>query len=512
MPRLVAIEWGSREARVASARTRGSEVIFEHAFAIDLQPRDPGQTFADTDVGQRISAALAARGIGRSETLVAVGRASIELRQLTLPPAPPEELPEIVRFQALRQFTTINEQWPIDFVEVDAGGSESKEVIAAAISPEMVAQIRSTCEAGDLTPKRLILRPFAAASLYRRRNQRAKESCCLMVDLLVEEADLTVMLNDQVVLMRTVRLSVTTDPTAQARALLGEIRRTMAAGRNQLRGRRIESVVLCGSGEEQASLQSLVETELAHPVTTFDPFGELQFGGDLKNQRPESPGRFAPLIGMLLDEVDGTQHAIDFLHPRRRTEPPNRLLRIGLIAGVAVAACLALAFVSWNELAKLDNRVNELALQSKELDTSVERARERISETTLVEQFVESDFGWLDELYTLSAELPPAEDVIVSQLIMTLRSPSGAQMIVDGYARDPEHIQNLQAALRANDRAVLSKGGSDDPRQETYRWQYKETVELQPRVVDPPAPLSASSDAATPDEQDKQDEQSEQDE
>lgn len=119
MAKLLALEWGLREARVAVARTQGGSIVVEHAFGVDLGPRDPGQTFSDDTIGGKLAPALASRGIGRTETLVAVGRASIELRQLALPPCPLEELPDLVRFQALRQFTTIGEDWPIDFVYLD---------------------------------------------------------------------------------------------------------------------------------------------------------------------------------------------------------------------------------------------------------------------------------------------------------------------------------------------------------------------------------------------------------
>ena len=148
MARLLALEWDAREARVVVARTRGSEMVVEHAFGVELAPSDPGQTFADLNVGERIAAALAARNIGRSETLVAVGRASIELRQLTLPACPEDEQPDMVRFQALRQFTGIGDDWPLDFVPLDTGDSESLTVLAAAISPEMVDQIHAPLPVG----------------------------------------------------------------------------------------------------------------------------------------------------------------------------------------------------------------------------------------------------------------------------------------------------------------------------------------------------------------------------
>ena len=51
-------EWDAREARVAVGRGRGRDVVIDHAFAVELVPRDPGQTFADIDVGKRVAAAL----------------------------------------------------------------------------------------------------------------------------------------------------------------------------------------------------------------------------------------------------------------------------------------------------------------------------------------------------------------------------------------------------------------------------------------------------------------------
>ena len=75
MAKLLALEWGLREARVAVARTHGDDIVVEQAFAVDLGPRDPGQTFSDETVADKLAKALVARGLGRTETLVAVGRA-----------------------------------------------------------------------------------------------------------------------------------------------------------------------------------------------------------------------------------------------------------------------------------------------------------------------------------------------------------------------------------------------------------------------------------------------------
>ncbi|MBU1155951.1 MAG: 30S ribosomal protein S13, partial [Proteobacteria bacterium] len=46
--------------------------------------------------------------------------------------------------------------------------------------------------------------------------------------------------------------------------------------------------------------------------------------GDLRRSLPENADRFAPLLGALWDELEGTPHALDFLNPRHRPKPPSR--------------------------------------------------------------------------------------------------------------------------------------------------------------------------------------------
>src|SRR4051812_36698464 len=114
MSRLIALEWDAKEARVAIGRSRVGGVTVDQAFVVPLPEREEGKP--EPDVGSILARALADHGISRAEALVAVGRSNIELRFLSTPPVPEDELPEIVRFQAVRQFTTLGEDWPLDFV------------------------------------------------------------------------------------------------------------------------------------------------------------------------------------------------------------------------------------------------------------------------------------------------------------------------------------------------------------------------------------------------------------
>ncbi len=479
MTRILAIEWDAREARVAVANLRGADVVVEEAFALPLIPRDPGETFADPNIGQAILSALTERGISCSDALVAVGRASIELRVLSLPPAPPEELPDMVRFQAMQSFSAIGEDWPLDFVELESS-EEAHKVLAASISPKLVQQINNTCASGNLVPRRLILRPFAAASLLHRHGTMLDGRATLVVDVLADEADLTVIEDEKVVFMRTVRLPGSDDDELQSRALVGEIRRTIGAASNQLHGRRVDQFVVCGAADGHASLKRSLGDALSVEVISFDPFDGVRLGRALREHRPENPGRFAPLLGMLADEADGSAHAVDFLHPRRRPLPPSQKRRNVLIAAAVAALALAIVGSLWGRLHFLDRDIAAKRAESASMNDTVERAEELIGQVAALDAFQDGDITWLDEIRETAARLPSADDTILDEVSFGANVGIGGSMLLKGHVREASLIEVFEDSLRYQDNVVSGKHGAVDAKRAEYPYLLEATVSVSP--------------------------------
>lgn len=491
MVQLLALEWDQFEARLVIARQRAGEVLIQHAFAVSLAPRDAGQTFADVRVGERLKAALSARGVHRPETIVAVGRSGIELRRLSLPPAPEEELPEMVRLAAVPQFSNLGEDWPLDFFVIDTPGGNGREVLAAAISPQLVEQIVSTAEAADLKPQRLVLRPCAAASLLVARGGQSPYRVRVLVDLLAEEADLTVLVDNGIVLMRTVRLPVGEHSPGQSHALVAELRRTIASAQNQLGGQRVQQVVICGNREAYQSLGDEVGKQLSLPIDYFDPFAGFEQASELKAHPPEHPGRFAPLVGMILEAAQQRRHAIDFLNPRKRPQPQSRR-RVYALAAAAVAALLfALGLELWWEKASLNHHISKLNEESAALDELVEAADARKKEAALVDQWKCSDVTWLDELQTLSSKerFPTAEDARLTNWRVAARPAGGGDMLLEGFVSDAAVITRMEEMIRGGNWRVRSGANLYDNQDASYPWRFEETV-----VVAPPADSVCAQD------------------
>ena len=108
-----------------------------------------------------------------------------------------------------------------------------------------------------------------------------------------------------------------------------------------------------------------------------DPYEHLVLSDNLKSQCPD-PGGFAPLLGALLDEASEQPHAIDFLHPRKKSEPPSpRRLAISLGAAAALLVLALISAIGW-QIFTLDHIIAQQRKQSANLDTAVESAKTQI--------------------------------------------------------------------------------------------------------------------------------------
>ncbi|MCU0958600.1 MAG: hypothetical protein MUF48_00720 [Pirellulaceae bacterium] len=513
MAKLLALEWDGREARIAVATPRGAEVQLEDAFAIDIPAVASEDVGGDPrEIGRRIAEALAARGLTGCDALVGLGRSSIELRSLSLPLAPPEELPDLVRFQALQAFTSIGEDWPLDFVELGEQDG-ALNVLAAVLAPKQVEHILQVCAASQLKARCLVLRPFAAASLLKRSRLPVTGHGALIVDLLADGADLTATLDGLVVFMRTVRLPAAVGTTVQAAALLGEVRRTIAAAQAQMSGVRIEQIVICGSETEHPILAQSLRDALRLDVVVFDPFRVVRVAAHLAQQPVADAGRYAPLLGMLADEMAGTRHAIDFLNPRKRPAPRSHRRRNVLIGAAVLTLLGVIGGTCWARIHTLDGQIRTLRDQIAALDKDVEQARTLVAKADAVREFTEADVTWLDELYVLAQRMPDADKVKLDEVRLGASLKRGGVMTLKGHVTSSDIIAAFEESLRRDDNVVAGRYGTIDRNQRDYPYLLDTTVSVPPdeydngrsrgrpfrKTLQPPSPVDAvTRDAPVP--------------
>lgn len=479
MGQLIALEWDRNEARVVAGSPRGNDVVVEQAFSVDLPVTAPGGDLSASDIGTRLAAEFSSRGLAGGDALVAVPRSNIELRTVSLPQAPPAEIPDMVRFQAMQAFTSIGEDWPLDFVELETH-RDSITILAAVASPAEVDKVRQVCAACDCTSHCLVLRPFAAVSLLHHYQGIDADPGSLMVDLLADGADLTALSNGHVLFMRSIRLPAEGDDETQSAALIGELRRTIGAAQNQMGGSRIEQIIVCGNPTQHTVLRRKIAEVLSLDVIPFDPFEAVSLSRQLKKNLPENAGRFAPLLGMLVSDVTETGHGIDFLNPRKRPQPPSRRRRNLLGAATAVLVLAAGVTVFFSQKQKYDNEITRLSQESAQLDTAVEKARNLVAKADRIKLFTDGDITWLDELREVAVRLPAADHLILQEISIGANQERGGRMILKGNVSTAEAIADLEESLRYRDNVVQGKMGIVDRSNPDYPYQLDTTIIVPP--------------------------------
>ncbi|NUQ61562.1 MAG: hypothetical protein HUU20_03685, partial [Pirellulales bacterium] len=267
------------------------------------------------------------------------------------------------------------------------------------------------------------------------------------------------------------------DP-AHAPALAVELRRTMAAAQNQPGSRPAESVVFLGTSDRWGRLAASISEELRLPSDVVDPFGEVEWEDRVSRDCTESFRRFAPLVGAAWDEATSTPPAFDFLHPRRRPEPPSRrntYALAGLAAGLLVLAVMA---ASWLKGGRVESEIRRLQANSRTLDKNFEKAEKTEKAAQEVAQWIAGEVNWLDELRWLSEHFPQAEDAMLTQIKLNVNSGRG-EITLDGVARNVESVGELDRGLHDERHRLAGKSKSESGVKPPYGVQFRSTVRIE---------------------------------
>lgn len=477
MPRLMAIEWDVDEVRFALANVRGSKVTLEQLGSSPLQ-----SSAAETgdQQAESLSPSTNVPKPGRATVLVGVSRANVELRPLTLPPAPDVELPELVRMQALREPGFFNESSLLDYAVLEEDPAQPRHVLAAAMSAEQYELLDGACRTHGIKPERLLLRPFASASLVSRAVPR-QDRIALLIDVTSKRADLVVMDGPHVLISRCVRLPQADDTAAAHASLVAEIRRTVISVKNQPGGRDVQAAYLLGHAGEDGAQAADLARDLGFSVEVIDPLAQVSLAGPLQHSPPAHRGRFASLVGMLLDEAHGGSHALDLLNPKRKPEPLDRRK---VAAAVAVALALLMGaggYVAWSKFAEIDEDIERYMKQSNELDALVKRADAKRMAVEEIDLWAGGEVIWLDELRDLSLRFPGPRDAVLLRLNMARSPGKGGVMDFQGLVRDPSIVARMETNLRDNHHEVRSKRVQASIQDRTYTWQFESSLSVTKR-------------------------------
>ncbi|MDR0327905.1 MAG: pilus assembly protein PilM [Planctomycetaceae bacterium] len=445
----VAITWEQGRFLFLSASTSGKAVTFEHAAELD----DPKQ----------LDELIARLRLAKAETIVILNRSDVEVRPMVFPPVPLDELPDLVKFQAGKEFNHYDPNAPVDFFvtnklenvsrstlfpAVKATGSapapdgSPKHLLASTLRLQVFQKIKSFCDEHNLVLRHIVLRPCTTAALWRHSGNFQTSRSALLVELDDNEAAQTVVFQGEPVFMRSPKIVRPQDVSVPdfAARIIAELKRTRIAVRNEINGIDVDEVVLCGSGAKFESLAEQLSQGLETSVRLFDPLKGLTIKAKGADEQ------YAALFGAVQQVVRKETFQIDFFNPKKREEDTSKRNLFTAIAAVVFLLVLSLFGYVIHARMTLEKDVNKLDQRFKTLQETAGTVVAQKKQLDEIDKWLADDVDWFQQLGWLSEKALPSQDMMIRGLEFS--SASKGTIRFTALLRDPSLVSQMEEGFR----------------------------------------------------------------
>ena len=448
---LVAIEFEEDQLLVAIAQKSGQRCRINNVFVLDVASDD------DAASGVALKNKLNELGESKSDAIAIVSRSLAEIRVLTVPPAPDNELPDMIRFQARNEFASLNDQWKLDYVTLTHDPEAPRKVLAAAVSPQLETRIQTVCQNAGLKLKRIVLRPFATLDLMKPeiiKNKLGSGDLALIVDQNIDSTDLSVVQNGKMVSTRTVRIPRTRSADQRSKLMITEVRRTLASHKmTSGGGDAIEHVFVSGEEARHRHLKGDLESKLKMDVSFIDPFSLVEFVKNPATEDDSDLSKFASLLGALKTEASGAAPVLDFANVRKTEVKKTDLSKIYFYGALAALIAFVGLFFAWYVLSaqaeeiegERANLVEAIKINSG--DGRFPSVDQKLSEVRLIDQWKVEDVNWLTELSDFSSRYLSPDDVIADSFTASVQRDGTPKIVLRG--RIVEDLTKTDQLIRA---------------------------------------------------------------
>lgn len=450
-------------------------------------------------------ALIAREHLTKAETVVVLPRTQAEVRTFSVPRVPAEELPDIVRFQASREFTAYDPTAPLDFfvLPLDAATASGtpQTLLAATIRATVQTSLEQLCHDAQLKLVRIGLHPCDLVTLWNTTHGAAS-AATLLVEFDGNEIAQTYVVNGHPISMRSHRLSAAalsttaasegesdaTANTAWNTELAGEIKRTVVSVQNELRTA-IDRIVLIGEKSEAAAAS--LTPLLPWPTTSFRLEGTVPSLHDGQAW----PASASAMIGGTLAAMETATPLIDFLHPKRPPAPASKRHVITFGVAAMLAVLIGLLVLGFVRKTSLETRKTQLNNQIAAINRSKPERTKQQQQLAVLDAWLANDIAWFDEIDWLSRHLPDAAAIVLSS--MTMRSVKGvATMTIPAMAKGVDITALLEDMLTDAKHRVEVGNMTDNQNNRQYPIRFQMLISP---ATSTPAAAATSAAPPTPD-------------
>jgi hypothetical protein len=386
--RYLAIDWNPPQLHVLAVDSAKGHARAVQALAVALE-EDLTPASAER-VGKKLRDALKTADIAAAPALWTIGRDRIVLKELTIPVAPLNEEPAIVRFQVAKESTEPMTDAVIDYTyAAPPVPNQPRKVLAVLVRKTVIQALSVVCATAGLKVKAIVPRAFAASGLLSRKTPTTVTQAVLLPT--GGGAEFLVFRGPDLAWARTF---------SSAANLTTEVRRTL--------------LVLAGQNPDLGDVTrvlappSLNLGPLPVPVEPLDPWLPT-------DTKPEPAEAYLGPLG--LAEAARRTLAINLASPKEPTATVNhgKRNRVAAIIGgavlVPVVLLLGLVMVS-----KQRSKIQELTIEKDQLESEWKLTDQMRADVDGLKDWDQTTVSWIDEMYDIAARFPHEQGLRLQQV------------------------------------------------------------------------------------------------
>lgn len=496
MSKQIIIDWQRDGLFVATGSRRGNNVSIDTLITTG---GEEGASGSSTAISTQLFALAKQFDLHKSEATVIAPREILEFRTLNIPRGEPNEVPDMVRFQAQRQMANIGDTWALDYILLpDQLGQEGISALAATISPAHMAEIEATCSDLGIHLTRVLARPVEIARWGVAAGGLASTEVGMVIALSQTHADLLLVSMGNLIQLRGTRLP--DDPKMASAALVAEIRRSLLAASSYINNRPVTKILLVAAPDVAERAETHIAQATGASVAVVDPATMLPSSLPERHEIAQrASNRLAAIAGVLTNPLPDRRNVIDLKNVKRREQKKSKAREYALAGGAVGLLALIAGYWWWSTNAALDANIATALATEKQTKDIVEASSKFIKHRQDVDKFLGGAVNWLDELSYVSAKLPPAEQVMVSEPNLAILPDNTGQITFVIDAKDAQTIASVQQGLTDKDHSVTGSASLERPSPNgVYRWTAQQAIRVAPEGWDPlaTAPKAGASPAA----------------
>jgi hypothetical protein len=466
------IEWDRDRLIVVSGKPSGSSVTVSQAFTVTRESQPTPEA-----LGEDLRQALATAGVTSDTTTVVLPRSLVTLRRIALPKVSDNELPDMVRLQAVTRLTVPMESICMDFVPLP-GHSDGRDVLLATAPIEQIAEIKKTLGAAGLELSGVHVSSFGIASAlaHAGKVKTTGESIETVITLRTDLIELLMIRQRAVVFSHSG--ASWSSPEQIEQAVRAEVSRGRLAATEAIGSHTVRQVTLVGSADVTSVVPDQITKRLDDAsIQRLDPLESI-VQGSLANDL--TPSDVLAAVGVIAGQQKGSVATVDLVNPRKAVEQPdNRRLKVIM----AVGAVLLLSVGAWkwrdSTIADLQGKQGVIDADISAYKSALKDGEDEIEQDVAIQQWSEGNLDWLDEMSRIREIMGGTDRLLVRNINFSSgHGKTRGTITADCYARDRSDVQEFYRRLRDAGYEVVPKGIQSGSREPDYSTQFSLVLDL----------------------------------